>query len=89
MWKVTTDADSITLRGMLTEKGLRQLSSFLELPTTKFSTLAKESESKVDPMKATVDASLRYFKTLEKLPAPAPEARVTLYAALIKFDHFE
>jgi|HubBroStandDraft_4_1064222.scaffolds.fasta_scaffold53019_2 hypothetical protein len=66
-WKVTTDADSITLRGMLTEKGLRQLSSFLELPTTKFSTLAKESESKVDPMKATVDASLRYFKTLEKL----------------------
>jgi hypothetical protein len=37
------------------------------LPTSKFSTLAKESESKVDPMKATVDASLRYFKTMEKL----------------------
>jgi hypothetical protein len=66
-WKVTTDADSITFRGMLTEKGLRRISTFLELPTTKFSTLAKESESKVDPMKATVDASLRYFKTLEKL----------------------
>jgi hypothetical protein len=66
-WKVTSDTDSITLRGMLTEKGLRQISSFLELPTTKFSTLAKESESKEDPMKATVDASLRYFKTLEKL----------------------
>jgi hypothetical protein len=66
-WKVTSDTDSITLRGMLTEKGLRQISSFLELPTTKFSTLAKESESKEDPMKATLDASLRYFKTLEKL----------------------
>jgi hypothetical protein len=52
---------------MLSEKGLRQISSFLELPTSKFSTLAKESESKVDPMKATLDASLRYFKTLEKL----------------------
>ena len=40
-WKVTTDADTITVRGMLTEKGLRQLSSFLELPTSKFSTLGQ------------------------------------------------
>ena len=66
-WKVTVDGDTITIRGILTEKGLRQISRFLELPTSKFSTLAKESESKVDPMKATVDASLRYFKTMEKL----------------------
>jgi hypothetical protein len=66
-WKVTVDTDSITLRGILSEKGLRLLSSFLELPTSKFSTLAKESESKVDPAKATLDASLRYFKQLEKL----------------------
>src|SRR5579864_1710513 len=29
------------------------------------------------------------FKTLEKLPAPAPEARITLWTSLIKFDHFE
>ena len=29
------------------------------------------------------------FRTLEKLPAPAPSARVVLYAALIKFDRFE
>jgi hypothetical protein len=54
-------------RGILSEKGLRQISTFLELPTSKFSTLVKESESKIDPMKATLDASLRYFKTLEKL----------------------
>jgi hypothetical protein len=66
-WKVSFDGDTIVFRGMLSEKGLRQISSFLELPTSKFSTLAKESESKVDPMKATLDASLRYFKTLEKL----------------------
>jgi hypothetical protein len=66
-WKVTVDTDTIMLRGILTEKGLRQISSFLELPTSKFSTLAKESESKEDPAKATLDASLRYFKTLAKL----------------------
>jgi 16S rRNA (uracil1498-N3)-methyltransferase len=29
------------------------------------------------------------FKTIEKLVAPEPEARITLCAALIKFDHFE
>ena len=29
------------------------------------------------------------FRTLEKLPAPAPGDRVILCAALIKFDHFE
>jgi 16S rRNA (uracil1498-N3)-methyltransferase len=29
------------------------------------------------------------FKTIEKLPAPEPDARITLCAALIKFDHFE
>ena len=29
------------------------------------------------------------FRTLEKLPPPAPEARIVLYAALIKFDRFE
>jgi hypothetical protein len=66
-WKVTVDTDTIILRGILTEKGLRQISTFLELPTSKFSTLAKESESKEDPAKATLDASLRYFKTLAKL----------------------
>jgi len=65
-WKVTTDADTITVRGMLTEKGLRLLSSFIELPTSKFSTLARESESNLDPMRATVGASIRYFRTLER-----------------------
>jgi 16S rRNA (uracil1498-N3)-methyltransferase len=29
------------------------------------------------------------FRTLEKLPAAAPSARLVLYAALIKFDRFE
>src|SRR5207237_740256 len=29
------------------------------------------------------------FRTLEKLPPPAPETRLVLCAALIKFDHFE
>jgi 16S rRNA (uracil1498-N3)-methyltransferase len=29
------------------------------------------------------------FRTLEKLPAPPPTARIELYAALIKFDRFE
>ena len=29
------------------------------------------------------------FRTLEKLPAPAPTARLVLYTALIKFDRFE
>lgn len=29
------------------------------------------------------------FRTLEKLPAAAPAARIILYAALIKFDRFE
>jgi 16S rRNA (uracil1498-N3)-methyltransferase len=29
------------------------------------------------------------FRTLEKLPAPAPTVRLILCAALIKFDHFE
>jgi hypothetical protein len=66
-WKFTVDNDSITMRGILSEKGLRLLSSFLELPTSKFSTLAKESESKQDPAKLTVEASLRYFHKFEKL----------------------
>jgi hypothetical protein len=66
-WKVTLERDTIILRGQLTEKGLRQISTFLELPTSKFSTLAKESESKEDPKKLTVEASLRYFHTFEKL----------------------
>jgi hypothetical protein len=66
-WKFTVDNDSITMRGILSEKGLRLLSSFLELPTSKFSTLAKESQSKEDPHKLTVEASLRYFHTFEKL----------------------
>ena len=65
-WKVTVDSDSIVLRGFLSEKGLRRISGLLELPTSKFSTLAKESESKVDPMKATLDASLRYFRDARK-----------------------
>jgi 16S rRNA (uracil1498-N3)-methyltransferase len=30
-----------------------------------------------------------YFRTLEKLAAPAPTVRLVLCAALIKFDHFE
>jgi 16S rRNA (uracil1498-N3)-methyltransferase len=29
------------------------------------------------------------FRTLEKLPAPAPGVRLILCAALVKFDHFE
>jgi 16S rRNA (uracil1498-N3)-methyltransferase len=29
------------------------------------------------------------FRTMEKLPAAAPSARIELYAALIKFDRFE
>jgi 16S rRNA (uracil1498-N3)-methyltransferase len=29
------------------------------------------------------------FQTIEKLPPPAPQARIILCAALIKFDHFE
>src|SRR5258706_14489246 len=29
------------------------------------------------------------FRTLEKLPAASPSARVKLYASLIKFDRFE
>lgn len=29
------------------------------------------------------------FRTLEKLPAEAPSVRITLCAALVKFDHFE
>ena len=29
------------------------------------------------------------FRTLEKLPAPPPSARIVLYAALVKFDRFE
>ena len=29
------------------------------------------------------------FRTIEKLPAPAPAVRLILCAALIKFDHFE
>jgi 16S rRNA (uracil1498-N3)-methyltransferase len=29
------------------------------------------------------------FRTLEKMPAPAPSARFELYASLIKFDRFE
>ncbi len=66
-WKFTVDENSITMRGILGDKGLRLLSSFLELPTSKFSTLAKESESKEDPRKLTIDASLRYFHTFEKL----------------------
>ncbi|HET6327084.1 MAG TPA: hypothetical protein VFG04_20555 [Planctomycetaceae bacterium] len=66
-WKLSFDGDTFVFRGQLSERGLRRVSSFLELPTSKFSTLAKESESKVDPQKATLDASLRYFKMMEKL----------------------
>jgi hypothetical protein len=66
-WKLTVDGNTLVLRGILAEQGLRRISGLLELPTTKFSTLAKESQSKEDPAKATLEASKRYFKTLEKL----------------------
>ena len=68
-WKVTVENKSIILRGTLSEAGLTRISGLLELPTTKFSTLAKESQSKEDPGKPTAEASKRYFKSLEKFIA--------------------
>src|ERR1700747_2574253 len=38
---------------------------------------------------ATAHKELVIFQTLEKLPAPTPQARLILCAALVKFDHFE
>jgi 16S rRNA (uracil1498-N3)-methyltransferase len=37
----------------------------------------------------TARKELVVFQTLEKLEAPAPQARLVLCAALVKFDHFE
>jgi hypothetical protein len=66
-WSATVEENAIILRGMLSEAGLTRLSGFLELPTSKFSTLAKEPEQQPDPAKAKLEASKRYFKSLETL----------------------
>jgi len=66
-WSTTVEENAIIFRGELSDAGLTRISGLLELPTSKFSTLAHESEQKQDPAKAKLEASKRYFKTLEKL----------------------
>ena len=44
-WTTTVEAEPIIFRGMLSEAGLTRLSGLLELPTSKFSTLAKVPSS--------------------------------------------
>jgi hypothetical protein len=66
-WSVEVEENAIVLRGQLSEAGLTRLSGLLELPTSKFSTLKEESKQTQDPAQAQLEASKRYFKSLEKL----------------------
>ena len=66
-WSTTVEENAIIFRGMLSEAGLTRLSGLLELPTSKFSTLAKVPEQAADPAKARLEATKRYFNSLVKL----------------------
>jgi hypothetical protein len=66
-WKTEVEENAILFRGQLTEAGLTRLSGLLELPTSKFSTLKDEVKQTQDPAKAQLEATKRYFKSLEKL----------------------
>jgi hypothetical protein len=66
-WETTVEDTAIIFHGPLSENGLRRISGLLELPTSKFSTLKKESETGDNSSKSMADASLRYFKLTEKL----------------------
>ncbi len=66
-WKVKVEETAIIFRGTISEKGLRRISSLLELPTSKFSTMSAEIKKKVEPSGTTVEASQRYFKSLDRM----------------------
>jgi len=66
-WSTEVEENAIILRGQLSEAGLTRLSGLLELPTSKFSTLKEETKQTQDPAQAQLEASKRYFKSLEKL----------------------
>ncbi len=66
-WSTRVEEHAIIFQGMLSEAGLTRLSGLLELPTSKFSTLAHVPEKPADPGKAKLEATKRYFNSLVKL----------------------
>ena len=66
-WSTKVEENAIIFQGILSEAGLTRLSGLLELPTSKFSTLAHVPEKQEDPGKAKLEATKRYFNSLVKL----------------------
>ncbi|HEX4071336.1 MAG TPA: hypothetical protein VHX68_09205 [Planctomycetaceae bacterium] len=66
-WSTTVEENAIIFQGMLSEAGLTRLSGLLELPTSKFSTLAHVPQEQADAGKAKLEATKRYFNSLVKL----------------------
>ena len=70
-WKVQVGDTYITLEGDLSTSGMRRIFSMLEVPTTKFSTLADQtsaSQSSSSPAQSEIaQSSMAYFKSVNTL----------------------
>ena len=71
-WKVEVGDTYITLEGELSSSGMRRIFSILEVPTTKFSSLANQTSSSQPPTEEPsqslmAQCSLTYYKTVDTM----------------------
>ncbi|HEX6987750.1 MAG TPA: hypothetical protein VF170_20385, partial [Planctomycetaceae bacterium] len=65
-WHVHSVGNAVTARGDMTSSGLRRLLSLIEVPTTKFSSLA-DAKPAPDEKQVAAEASRQYFRTVTSL----------------------
>jgi len=66
-WNASVSGDSVLLTGPLSKSGLRRILSVLEIPTTKFSSVADESLDELTSDAEIASASRAYFKSVTVL----------------------
>ena len=65
-WKFTVSGSSVMCRGLLDSDGLRRVLSFVEIPSTKFSSL-KGQDTEKSSEEDMAENSLAYFQTITKM----------------------